>query len=81
MGEAVARFVPTVVEELPGLQLGQALVQRSAVARLGQGGGQHFHVHLIAGDRGHRQHTLRGFRQGVHASQDEALHRAGQGSR
>ena len=76
--EAVARLAPTTVEELAGLQLHQALVQRGVAAGFGQGRGQHRDVHLIASDRGHRQHALCGLRQGVNASQDEASHRAGQ---
>ena len=78
MREAAARLTPAMVEKLPVLQLDQALVQRRVVAGLSQSCGQHLDVYPIAGDRSHRQHAMRGFRQGIDASQDEALHRAGQ---
>jgi len=70
-----------MMEKLPRLERGQALVQHSALAGLGQGRGQHLGIHCIARNRGQGQHAPRRLGQRVHARQDEALYRAGQAGR
>ena len=77
MAEVVHLLAPAAVDEFSLCQLGQAFIQRGAISRLGHNRSQHRVLEVTAGHRRDGEYPVRGLRQALDASQNDALQRAG----